>query len=184
MFFYLNYILSLYFGNILHYFIKKKTRQYQIYSVILVTTVLQLEILHRVQLLTSLSSFYSQVCVNKSTKTHLHADSRFVWCLGAQLQEFEATSLPSCGTYSEHVPQELWVCRFFWSSEAVWWRVMSVLACHMAGITAARVSTGGQTNEPQDAWCSLVLLSASASPRDNTEFWSHSSQWLWPLGVC
>ena len=45
-----------------------------------------------------------------------------------------------------------------------------MLACHMAGITAAHVSTGGQTNEPQDAWCSLMLLSASASLRDSTEF--------------
>lgn len=107
MFFYLNYTLSLYFGNILHYFIKKKTRQYQIYSVILGIIVFQLETLHRVQLLTSPSSFYSQVCVNKSRKTHLLADSQFVQCLGAQLQEFETTSLPSCGTYSEHVPQVL-----------------------------------------------------------------------------
>lgn len=101
MFFYLTYILSLSFGNILHDFIKKKTRQYQIYSVILGTTVFQLEIQHRVQLVTSLSSFYSQVCVNKSRKTHLHTDSQFVQSLGARLQEFEATSLPSCGAYSE-----------------------------------------------------------------------------------
>lgn len=44
--------------------------------------------------------------------------------------------------------------------------------CHMAGRSTARVSSRGdregrvQTNEPPDAWCPPMLLSASTSPRD------------------
>lgn len=60
----------------------------RIYPVIFRTTVFLPEIPHKVQLVTSLSSFYSQVHVNKSRKTHLHTDSRLGQSRGPRSKSF------------------------------------------------------------------------------------------------
>ena len=94
----------------------------RIYPVISRTTVFLLEIPHKVQLVARLSSFYSQVHVNKSRKTHLHTDSRLGQSRGGPgPRASDPQSAFIWGLFRGNVPQSLRACRFSWSTGAARW---------------------------------------------------------------